>query len=382
MKKQLLLALGCILAGGALAQNQAVESNYGSAEAAPNLTYTPIPSSKALWDVLYGVDVTTTSGGSVGQAGVAVIGSQVWTSKWASDTILRFTNTGTFIDKITIAGVTGVRSITTDGVNVYMGTNTNTIAIVDPSALTMTGSITSASPSTSRFLTYDPTLNGGAGGFWTGNFNTDIDAISMTGTLLSSIAAATHTLTGMYGAAVDNLNAGGPYLWVYHQAGANNSEITVLNLTTGVPTSYNHDAFADMTTQFAATSNLAGGAFLTPGILPGQQILLVLGQGTPSNGVLAYDATLSAADLAEMNANEMNVYPNPSNGVVNVNLANELTEAGSLTVVDLNGRQVYAQELNAGVQTISFELNGLQAGTYMLNVESGATSLVRTLSIQ
>jgi hypothetical protein len=78
----------------------------------------------------------------------------------------------------------------------------------------------------------------------------------------------------------------------------------------------------------------------------------------------------------------MSVYPNPSNGAVNVKLAQELAEAASLTVVDLNGRVVYTQELAAGAQSVSFELSGVKAGTYMLNVENGTTSLVRTISIQ
>ena len=382
MKKQLLFAVGCILAGGALAQNQAVETNIENAEAAPNLTYAPIPSSKAVWDLFTSFDVTTPSSGTVGQAGVAVINGDIWTSKWASDTILRFTSAGAFIDKITIAGVTGTRSITTDGTNVYLGNASNTITIVNPTTLQMTGSITSASINTSRFLTFDPTLDGGAGGFWTGNFNTDIDAISMTGAVLTTIPAATHGLTGMYGAAVDNSNANGPFLWVYHQAGADNSQVSLLYLPSGFASAISHDAFTEMGTEFAATDNLAGGAFFSTTFTPGQKSLLLLGQGTPTNGILVYDVTIDVTDIEEFTANELTVYPNPTEGVVNVKLAQELSEAGSLTVVDLNGRVVFTQDLNAGVQSMSFELNGLQAGTYMLNIESVATSMVRTLSIQ
>lgn len=382
MKKHLLFAVGCVLAGGALAQNQTMDINFGSAEAAPNLQYTPIPSSKAVWDVFTAIDVTTASAGTVGQAGVAVINGDIWTTKWASDTILRFTAGGAFIDKITIAGVSGARSLTTDGTNVYVGNASNTISIIDPNTLTMTGTINSASANPSRFLTFDPTLDGGAGGFWTGNFNTDIDAISLTGAVLTTIPAATHTLTGMYGAAFDNSNPSAPLLWVYHQAGANNSQVSVLYLQGGQPSGLTHDAFTEMSSQFGASSNLAGGAFFSTSFTPGQSSLLLLGQGTPNNGILVYDVNANFTGLDEATANEMRVYPNPSNGLVNMDLAQELSEAGTLTVVDLNGRVVYAQDLSLGTQSVSFELNGLQAGTYMMNVVSGATSMVRTLSIQ
>jgi len=245
---------------------------------------------KAHWDVQLSFNATDSAAGSIGQAAIALVNNEIWTSKWASDTMIRFDIDGTMIEKFSIAGLTGTRSITSDGTYLYFGTNTNTIYRVDPVTKTLAPPhITSAAINTSRFLTYDATLNGGAGGFWSGNFNTDIEAISMTGTLLTSIPATTHTLTGMYGAAVDNYSTGGPYLWVFHQGGANNSQVTAISLTTGLPTTFTYDMFPVLQSIYGSTSGLAGGCFVTNQLIPGEVSFMGLFQGTPENIVFAIE---------------------------------------------------------------------------------------------
>lgn len=387
MKKSL-IAVVCLLAGTSIAQvteinelNSVATSN-GAADEAPIHNNTPMSSSKALWDVVLSADLTTPAGGSVGQAGVIFINNEVWTSMWGSDTIVRFTPTGTFIDKIQIPGVTGTRSMTTNGANIYIGANSNTIYEVSPITLAMTGTITSAASVASRFLTYDATLDGGAGGFWTGNFDTDIFAISMTGAVLSSIPAATHTLTGMYGAAFDNTNLGGPYLWVFHQAGANSTQMTVLNLTTGAPTTHTRDVYTDVSATYSLSSGLAGGAFFIGGPAPVPTILALI-QGTPVNVLVAYEAQLpSNIGLEENELSSTVVYPIPASDLVTVELGQEIAEAGTVSILDANGRIVLTQNFEKGVSTLSVELKGLQTGTYLLNVTTATSNMVRTIAVQ
>lgn len=274
--------------------SQAQEMN--GAEHAPHTLNTPMPGAKALWDVQHSFDATTAANGSMGLAGVAYVNNEIWASLWASDTIIRYSSTGTLIDKINIAGLSGTRSITTDGTSLYMGNNTNTITIVNPSTQVVTGTITSAASVTSRFLTYDPTLDGGNGGFWTGNFSTDIVSISMSGTVLSTIPAATHTLTGMYGAAYDGATLGGPYLWVYDQGGSNSSQLVALQLPAGTLTGLTHDVFTDIGPTLGVTSSLAGGAFFSSNYYPGQNSIMVISQGSPVNTFIAYDTDNSVVN--------------------------------------------------------------------------------------
>ncbi|PLW93380.1 MAG: hypothetical protein C0592_06330 [Marinilabiliales bacterium] len=267
------------------------------AEIAPGLIQNaPQKGTNALWDIHFSFDASTAAGGDLGMAGVAFINNEYWVSRWANDTLYRFSTAGVMLEEFVITGLSGTRSITTDGTYLYIGNASNTIYRVDPTTKALAPPhITSASANASRFLTYDPTLDSGSGGFWTGNFNTDIDAISMSGTVLTTIAAATHTLGGMYGAAFDNLSPGGPYLWVFHQGGTNQTQLTALQLPAGTPTIYDHDVLADIQSTYSLTSSLAGGAFITDQISSGNTSIVCLAQGTPVNVVVALEIDIAAA---------------------------------------------------------------------------------------
>jgi len=228
----------------------------------------PIPasaiSSQTQWDLLFDYDASTDSE-QVVLAGAVHVDSFFWVANWNVDTIAVLANDGSFIETFALpelldANAGFVRAMTWDGTSIWAGNNTTTIHAIDPVTKMVISSINTDSPDGIRFITYDASLDGGNGGFWVGNFNTPIYSISTTGTLLSTIAAETHTLGGMYGAAFDGVSVGGPYLWVFHQAGdPSNSLISQINLTTGIPTGVGRDVNQDLNTDGA----LAGGLFLT-----------------------------------------------------------------------------------------------------------------------
>lgn len=294
--------LGLLISGTVSAQNmtiltpnQPVTSFH--AEAAPNMARQATPNSNsnngtagaaALWDIQFESNATDTSG-TVSQAGALFFNNEYWTSQWNSDTLLRYDANGTLISKFLISGLTGTRSITTDGTNLYMGTAGNTIFEVNPGTQAVTATIASQATVPARFCTYDPTLDNNAGGFWIGNFNTDIVAVSRTGAVLNTITVATHTLSGMYGAAYDGLSSGGPYLWVFNQGGPNSSSIDQLQLPAGTPTGVTRDVFLDFNTTFSLTTGLAGGLFITSGIVSGQNSIGGMLQGNPSNVLFSYE---------------------------------------------------------------------------------------------
>lgn len=262
------------------------------AEASPNLaapSITPMTGTAALWDIQFNFNATDTTNGDLGMAGANWVNGEFWVSRWASDTLYRFDINGQLISEFTIAGLSGTRSFTTDGTNLYSGNASNTISIINPTTQTVTGTIASQASVTARHCTYDSTLDNGNGGFWIGNFNTDIVSISMTGSVLSTIPAATHGLGGMYGSAFDNVSTGGPYLWVFHQGGANQSEITQLQLPAGTQTGITHDVLSDVGANIGLTSGLAGGLFITDQIVPNQWTIGGLVQGTPSNTLFGYE---------------------------------------------------------------------------------------------
>jgi len=67
--------------------------------------------------------------------------------------------------------------------------------------------------------------------------------------------------------------------------------------------------------------------------------------------------------VSEINTNQVSVYPNPSNGLVNV----QVSEKSIVTLFDLTGRVIATYQVN-GNETISF--NQAAAGVYILKVES------------
>lgn len=245
----------------------------------------------AQWDFQFGYAVSD-SVGYFSNAGAYWTGTEFWVSKWNSDTLATLDSSGSVTQIFTIPGVTGIRSITSDGTFIYLGTAGSAIRRINPANKTLVNSITvtgAASTIGTRFLTYDPTLNSGGGGFYIGNFSSAIGVISMTGATLTTIPLATHGRAGMYGAAYDGVSAGGPYLWVFHQAGTpSNAIISQLQLPAGTFTGVSFDVAND----FGLTTALAGGLFIGSGLVPGENTIGGVLQGTP-NVLFGYELDFS-----------------------------------------------------------------------------------------
>ena len=243
-------------------------------------------STDAMWDVEFVWNLSDTLNPAnplFSFAGALWTGTEFWVAKWNSDTLARLDANGSLIEIFKIPGVTGVRSLTTNGTNIYAGTAGANIRVIDPVAKTLLSSIAITGTTVgSRFLTYDPTLNSGNGGFWIGNFTSSIVAINMSGVAIQTITTATHGRVGLYGAAVDNFSPGGPYLWVFEQAGTpSNAVISQLQLPAGTFTGVQREVNADI----GGTGGIAGGLFIATDHpnFPGQNIL---------GGILQHDPNL------------------------------------------------------------------------------------------
>jgi hypothetical protein len=253
----------------------------------------PSPSSgspEALFDIQFGYNVTDSVGRS-GMAAVAFVNNEYWVSRWQNDTLYKFNANGQYLNTVLIPGLTGVRSLTFDGTYLFAGTNTTTIYRIDPSLATLAPPhiTVNATVGNVRHCSYDATLNSNAGGFWVGNFNTNLFAISTTGTVLNTINATTHGLTGMYGSAYDPYSSGGPFLWVFAQMAPSNCMLYRVQLSTGQTSPISHDVMTDIGVNFGLTSGLAGGLFITNQAVVGQNSMIGLVQGTPDNVLFSYE---------------------------------------------------------------------------------------------
>lgn len=329
----------------------------------------------AMWDIQ--LDINATAGtSSVGMAAghfiknAQIPAGEFWVSKWASDTLIRFDATGAFLQKFTIAGLTGVRALAWDGTYLYAGTNTTTIYRIDPvTKLVVAPNINSGSANTVRHISYDPTLDGGAGGFWVGNFGTDIDAIGMTGTLLTTIPASSHGLTGMYGSAYDPYTTGGPYLWIFNQGGANTTQIERINIATGTTSPlHSRNVFLDFQTTNSLTSGLAGGLFITDQFVSGQNTIGGVIQGTPNNVLFAYELS----DLALVNDDAAADNLRPTKGYTRIPTSQTFSETYTVEATNAGGNTISMLHVD-----FSVKYNGgatVYTNTQMAtNVASGQT---------
>lgn len=256
----------------------------------------------AIWDVLFNYNLQAISGGGLGKAAVCYIHTldQIWVSYWNSSVstyILNFSPAGVLIDSFVIAGVTGARAFTFDGTTVYAGLNTTTIHRINPVTRTSIGTITA--PQTVRYLTYDPNANSGAGGLWLGNFTTNLQLISLTGTVLRTWPYASLGVTSIYGGAYDNYSPGGPFLWLWGQGGGAGQpqNIVQINPATGLPTGVQHDVLTDV--GLGNPSAIAGGLDCSRDLVPGKIALLGVLQGTPDR-LFAYE--IAVTDAGPLNA--------------------------------------------------------------------------------
>lgn len=190
MKKITTLVSVALIALGSYAQKG---FNCNNCEVAPLAGKGNSPSEKALWDIQF----DHAAGALPGRAGAYWTGTEFWISRWSNDSLFTVNNSGTVTASFKIAGITGVRGITGDGTSLYLATNSTTVYKVNPATKTLISTITV--PAAARYITYDASLNGGAGGFYIGSFNSAITKCSMTGANLGSIAPGTHGLTGIYG---------------------------------------------------------------------------------------------------------------------------------------------------------------------------------------
>jgi hypothetical protein len=80
---------------------------------------------------------------------------------------------------------------------------------------------------------------------------------------------------------------------------------------------------------------------------------------------------------------KFSVYPNPSNGVFNLELSTQKTTAGEFVVTDVTGRAVYRRSFNAtGLYNTSINLTNCAGGYYLLQLKTEQGVVSKSLSIQ
>lgn len=368
MKK--ILTLSLMLALGTSVSNYAQ-----NAESAPFSGGTPsTESTNALFDLLFNYDIGANIGAQ-GNAGVCYVNGTYWVSAWASNLIHVLDINGNLMETFSIPGVTGTRSMSWDGTNVYIGTAGTQVFLIDPVSRTIdnTINISPTTDATARMVAYDPTLDGGNGGFWTGNFTSDIASFNLSGTQLSLIPAATHGTT-LYGGAVDLVTAGGPYLWIHDQTATGDGDLVVqLQLPSGTPTGLVYDY--NISGQPGGNTGIAGGLFISDEVVPGKVTIIGVDQGTPSDQLFGIELA-ETAGVSDNALSNFSLSPNPASGKVNISTS--IAGEKHVVVYDILGKQV----MNTTVAGGELNISSLKAGVYMVSVTQNKLTATKKLIVQ
>jgi len=93
--------------------------------------------------------------------------------------------------------------------------------------------------------------------------------------------------------------------------------------------------------------------------------------------------TPSAAGISQNTLENMNieVFPNPANDLVAIQVKGLLEENLTVTLVDMTGRTIQQKTLVAGSTILYFDTQTAYAGEYFLRINSTAGSIVKKLSI-
>ncbi|MBN2002566.1 MAG: carboxypeptidase regulatory-like domain-containing protein [Anaerolineae bacterium] len=174
----------------------------------------------------------------------------------------------------------GWRDLAFDGEYLY-ASGSATVDQIDPDTGMATGVTIACPTNPCRALAYDPDTDH----FWTANFNSSIWEFDRTGTIIHTFPNA----LSAYGMAWDSWSADGPFLWVWSQDGSPAVLATQIDPATGTPTGVAFQGFDG-----GWTDNIAGGATISPGVLPGQLTFFGLHQAD-TDMIIGYDLDVAVS---------------------------------------------------------------------------------------
>jgi len=230
MKKNKLI---CILLFMAFifSTNVSAQGNENQQECTIPTMKTSMSAEKDMWDIIRYFETSSSN-----QGGVATDGEYIYTSSFSTEMFYKFEMDGTFIEAFTIPGVDKIGCLTYDG-NYFYGANglmDRGIDILDLENKLSIGNITVNAPSIIALghISWDPTLDDGNGGFWTGYW-AELCAVDKQG---NEVIPNTITSNpGISGTALDTVtDSDNPSLICFQRTGESSLELTRYDINTGV----------------------------------------------------------------------------------------------------------------------------------------------------
>jgi hypothetical protein len=231
-----------------------------------SVTYPDNNGTRALWDVLL-----TFNAQAAGFPGIEADANFIYLASWNSTNFGKYQHDGTWVNDFTVPGAGNIRDLAYDGEFFYGGSASTTIFRMNFNTNTLVNTISTSGVNV-RHIAYDPTLDGGNGGFWAGDWAT-MAKVSMTGATLQTVSVP---FSSMYGSAFDNNSAGGPFIWIFDQGGAG-VDIHQFDIATSAVTGVMFSAAGVP----GFNAGIAGGLAASGLVVPGKFVLLANIQQDP-----------------------------------------------------------------------------------------------------
>lgn len=99
--------------------------------------------------------------------------------------------------------------------------------------------------------------------------------------------------------------------------------------------------------------------------------------GTDSTSIVIADVSIGENVLSQ----NLKLYPNPTNGILNLELDLDGSDNISIRIMDMSGKQVFTQSIHHKSESTSesFDISNLSKGIYMIEVSSGEETAIRRL---
>jgi hypothetical protein len=191
----------------------------------------------------------------MGQAGCECDGNYIYTALWNSNSFIKYTIDGTYVETFQITGVSEIRDLAYDGKYFYGSNVSTTVYIMDFTNKNLVSTFTA--PESVRAIAYDNSSDA----FYANNWSADIVKFNKLGVELNRFSVGAYG--SYYGFAYDSSTDGGPYLWGYSQDG---NELVQIQLPSGSETGLVYD-IEDL---FGSTDEIAGGLFIQPDLVSGE----------------------------------------------------------------------------------------------------------------
>ncbi len=287
----------------------------------------------ATWDIL-----SYFSASSNGQPGIETNGSHIYTALWNGSDFFRYNMDGSLDESFTVAGVSQIRDMAYDGIYFYGSNASMTIYVMDLENEILVSTISASCSGITgiRHIAYDPTLDGGNGGFWIGNWN-ELGAVTMTGAQLHANIGGN---ADCYGSAYDPFSdIANPRLLLFQQNGTG-VDIHGFDINTLTFTGLVHSA-SDIP-GFNSGISIAGGLCLYGDYVSGNVELIGNIQDDP-NIIFSYYLTNLCDSAAPGMPQNLQVLPDAT-GALSAQLTwdNPAYTVGGSILTDLDSVMVYA----------------------------------------